>query len=171
MMATASRRRRRVACLHAVVFLVAGCAGSAGIATSPSGESAPATARATASNSPPGSPLPTPSPLPLPAIDLSGAQVWYGPNMGSVDFAELFSSPDRWTAARERVDVFQFYGNAVSGDPYDIGGDNVLDTFVDVGAFEQLHDWGIGTALEDDPGTYSHTRLILEALEVFDATG
>jgi hypothetical protein len=68
--------------------------------------------------------------------------------MGSVDFAELFSSPDGWSAARERVDVFQFYGNAVSGDPYDIGGDNVLDTFIDVGAFGQLHDWGIGTALE-----------------------
>lgn len=68
--------------------------------------------------------------------------------MGSIDFPELFSSPDRWSAARDRVDVFQFYGNAVSGDPYDIGGDNVLDTFVEVDAFGRLNDWGIATALE-----------------------
>ena len=68
--------------------------------------------------------------------------------MGSTDFPELFSSPERWSAARDRVDVFQFYANTVSGDPFDIGGDNVLETFADVDAFRRLDDWGIDTAIE-----------------------
>jgi len=143
--ATTPRRLDRLACLHAVLLLViAGCGGPPGSGASPRGGP---TATPRVSPTPP-APTAAPTPLPLPAIDLSAPQVWYGPNMGSVDFPELFTSPERWSAARERVDVFQFYGNAVSGDPFDIGGDNVLDTFVDVDAFGQLHEWGIAIALE-----------------------
>jgi hypothetical protein len=141
-----------------LLLAVAGCTGAAEPAASPSDAPAAATGRATASSATPLTPSPAPSapitptaaptPLPLPAIDLGEPLVWYAPNMGSVDFPELFSRPERWSSARDRVDVFQFYGNTVSGDPYDIGGDNVLDTFVDVGAFGRLHDWDIATAIE-----------------------
>jgi hypothetical protein len=44
--------------------------------------------------------------------------------------------------------VIKFYANAVSGFPFDIGGDNVLSTFVDVDAFEKLLDWDIAIAVE-----------------------
>jgi hypothetical protein len=68
--------------------------------------------------------------------------------MGSVDYPDLFTNPDQWPHARRQTDVFQFYGNNVFGFPYDIGGDNVLDTFVEVDAFQKLNDWGIPIALE-----------------------
>jgi len=84
----------------------------------------------------------------LPEVDLADPLVWFAPNMGSVDFPQLFSEPELWVSAREQVDVFKFYGNNVWGFPYDIGGDNVLDTFVEVDAFQKLHEWGTAVALE-----------------------
>jgi hypothetical protein len=86
--------------------------------------------------------------LKLPEVDLQEHLVWYGPNMGSVDYPDLFSRPKQWRTARNRVDVFKFYANTVSGFPYDIGGDNVLSTFVDVDAFQKLNRWGIAIAVE-----------------------
>ena len=89
-----------------------------------------------------------PPPLPIPEVDLNEPLVWYAPNMGSVDFPDLFAEPALWETARQQVDVFKYYGNTVSGFPYDIGGNNVLSTFVDVGAFEKLYQWDIAVALE-----------------------
>jgi hypothetical protein len=89
-----------------------------------------------------------PAPLPLPDVDLTDPLVWFAPNMGSIDFPGLFSEPERWTTARERVDVLKFYGNNVSGFPFDIGGENVLSTFVDAMAFSRLNEWDIAIALE-----------------------
>lgn len=74
--------------------------------------------------------------------------VWYAPNMGSIDFPKLFSKPGSWPSARDHVDVFKFYGNNVAGSAFDIGGDNILPTFVDVRAFQRLRRWGIAIALE-----------------------
>jgi len=86
--------------------------------------------------------------VPLPHIDLGANSVWYGPNFGSVDFPELFSRPELWESARQHVDVFKFPSNAVSGFPFDIGGDNVLPTFVEVGAFAKLLEWDIAISVE-----------------------
>jgi hypothetical protein len=94
------------------------------------------------------SPAPSPTPIPLPSLDLATDQTWFGPNMGSVDFPELFSQSERWATARDAVDAFAFYANSVSGDPYDIGGDNILDTFVAVDAFARLQEWGIPIVIE-----------------------
>jgi hypothetical protein len=123
--------------------------GACSVASSPSesgtptvGGTLPSTTAATPS------PAPDPTPLALPPIDPAAPQVWFAPNMGSLDFPELFSMPERWAAARGRLDVFQFYANTLSGDPYDIGGDNVLDTFVAVDAFARLHEWEIPIAIE-----------------------
>ena len=134
--------------LHSIVvglsLLMAACSGS----TSPETGAASASAPAPGTTAPTPSPTPEPTPLPLPDHDLQGAQTWFSPNMGSVDFPELFSHPDRWATAREAVAVFGFSANSMSGDPYDIGGDNVLDTFVAVDAFAQLYEWGIPIAVE-----------------------
>jgi hypothetical protein len=98
------------------------------------------------------------SPLPAASAHLASAStpragpgaplVWYAPTMGSIDYPELFAAPGRWSSARERVDVFKFYGGNVVGDEYDIGGDNVLQAFVDVKAFRKLRRWKIAIALE-----------------------
>jgi len=102
----------------------------------------------TTSVDPPSTTTTQPLPPPLPEVNLRDHLVWYGPNMGSVDYPNLFSQPELWRRARRQVDVFKFYANTVAGFPYDIGGDNVLSTFVEVDAFEKLHDWGIAIAVE-----------------------
>jgi len=126
-------------------LLMAACGGASTTSeTRPTGAgpSAPATPAPTAD------PTLEPTALPLPDHDLTAAQTWFAPNMGSLDFPDLFADPMRWASARAAVDVFQFYANTVSGDPYDIGGDNVLETFVAVDAFARLHEWGIPIAIE-----------------------
>jgi hypothetical protein len=126
-------------------LLMAACSSgstSSGMGTTSASPSAPAATATTPS------PTPQPTPLPLPDLDLAAAQTWFSPNMGSVDFPELFSQPDRWATARDAVDVFAFAANGVSGDPFDIGGDNVLDTFVAVDAFALLYEWDIPIAIE-----------------------
>jgi hypothetical protein len=134
------------ALLVCVAFVLTSCAGGEAATASPREATQTPTPASTLLPSPASSS--TPAPLALPPLDLHAPQTWFAPNMGSVDFPELFSDPDRWKTARAQVDVFQFYANTLSGDPYDIGGDNVLDTFVDVGAFGKLHKWGIPIAIE-----------------------
>jgi hypothetical protein len=135
--------------LLVVVLVVTACGGN-GTVVAPTTLLGPSTSTSAVVEETPTTPpaTMTTTTLSLPRVDLAQPQVWYAPNMGSVDFSLLFSQPELWEKARERIDVFQFYGNTVSGFPYDIGGDNVLDTFVDVAAFERLHDWGIAVALE-----------------------
>jgi len=36
-------------------------------------------------------------------------QVWFTPNIASVDMLDLFSNPEQWTSARSQIDVFKFY--------------------------------------------------------------
>jgi len=80
----------------------------------------------------------TAAPTPMPT-DL----VWFGPNMGSLDYAELFTKPEQWSVARSRIDVFKFYTQNVLPYPCAICGDNTLDTFVEAKAFQTLTEWGI----------------------------
>jgi hypothetical protein len=74
--------------------------------------------------------------------------VWFAPNMGSTDYAELFTKPDQWSLTRSRVDVLKFYTQNVLDDPCTICGDNTLGTFVNAQAFKKLSDWGIAIAVE-----------------------
>ncbi len=85
----------------------------------------------------------TPAPTPVPS-DL----VWFGPNMGSTDFPELFSKPEEWSEARARIDVFKFHQRNVIPGPCQLCGDNYLDAFVNVQAFKNLKDWGIATGID-----------------------
>ncbi len=36
-------------------------------------------------------------------------QIWFTPNVGSVDMLDLFNNPEQWPTARSQVDVFKFY--------------------------------------------------------------
>lgn len=99
------------------------------------------TAPSSPSERPAASPTPQPTPLP-------DELVWFAPNMGSTDYAALFSDPDAWAAARSQVDVFKFYAQNVMQQPCDICGDNALGAFAAVNAFELLQGWAIATAVE-----------------------
>jgi hypothetical protein len=78
------------------------------------------------------------APTPMPT-DL----VWFGPNMGSLDYAELFTKPEQWSVARSRINVFKFYTQNVLPYPCAICGDNTLEAFVEAKAFQTLTGWGI----------------------------
>jgi hypothetical protein len=78
-------------------------------------------------------------------------QVWFAPNLGSSDYANLFTQPDRWAESRALIDVFQFYtGNICvdnsKGCPRCNG--NVIQKFREVDAFKKLTEWGIEIAME-----------------------
>ena len=83
------------------------------------------------------------APTPVPS-DLT----WFAPNMGSRDYAELFTKPEQWSVARSRINVFKFYTQNVLDYPCPICGDNTLNTFVEVQAFQRLTDWGIAISVE-----------------------
>jgi hypothetical protein len=68
--------------------------------------------------------------------------------MGSRDYAELFTEPGQWSMARSRIDVFKFYTQNLLEYPCAICGENTLNTFVDVQAFQKLTEWGIAISVE-----------------------
>lgn len=77
--------------------------------------------------------------------------LWLGPNVGSVDLLKMFSEPDRWSAARDKTGVFQFYIQqlaATSAAACPSCGDNILPGFDGVDAFNKLKAWNIGIAIE-----------------------
>ena len=92
-------------------------------------------------------PTPTLAPTPVPS-DL----VWFAPNFGSRDYLELFTKAELWSAARSRIDVFQFYADNVIGEgACPICGDNSFDAFDHADAFQKLTDWGLAIGLELGP--------------------
>jgi hypothetical protein len=74
--------------------------------------------------------------------------VWFAPNMGSADYAELFTAPDAWSATRAKIGVFEFYTQNLRDAPCKICGSNTLQTFVAADAFRKLTKWGIAIAVE-----------------------
>ena len=82
-------------------------------------------------------------------------QVWFTPNIASVDMLDLFNSPEQWDSARSQIDVFKFYtvqvgtgGWGCVGHPAYNCGDNHLENFVDAHAFWKLALWDIDIAVE-----------------------
>lgn len=131
-----------------LVLLVLGC-------NLPAGSPTPGSALplSTASSVPPSTPGVAESPASIPStaqapISAASDLVWFAPNMGSSDFAELFTRPEQWTRARTRVDVLKFYTQNLLDDPCSICGDNILPRFVDVDAFRTLASMGIAIAVE-----------------------
>ncbi|MCD4690072.1 T9SS type A sorting domain-containing protein [bacterium] len=82
-------------------------------------------------------------------------QVWFTPNIASVDMLDLFTSPEQWATARSQIDVFKFYtvqvgtgGWGCVGHPAYNCGDNHIENFVGVHAFWMLGLWDIDIAVE-----------------------
>jgi len=97
----------------------------------------------------------------LPADNRSKSQqsphteVWFTPNLASVDMLGLFSAPEQWASARSRIDVFKFYAGQVGtagwscdANPSAACGSNHIDNFVAVDAFAKLGQWGVDIAIE-----------------------
>jgi hypothetical protein len=82
-------------------------------------------------------------------------QIWFGPNFGSVDVLDLFTSPEQWATARSHIQVFALAMTQVAtggwsciGLPHVNCGENHLQNLVDVDAFAKLELWGIDLALD-----------------------
>lgn len=78
-------------------------------------------------------------------------QVWFAPNLGSSDYVNLFTQPDRWADSRELIDVFQFYtGNICVENPKGCPrcNGNLIQKFKEADAFKKLSEWGIEIAME-----------------------
>jgi hypothetical protein len=86
----------------------------------------------------------TPPPSPPPP----GPLVWFAPDMGSTDYPELFTQPEKWPVARSKINVFKFYSDNVTDAACAICGNNTLNTFVDVQAFRRLRAWKIAIGVE-----------------------
>ncbi len=87
-------------------------------------------------------------PTPIPPTPVPSDLVWFAPNMGSRDYAELFKKPAQWSRARSRINVVKFYTQNVLEYPCPICGDDTLKTFVEAQAFQKLKEWGIAISVE-----------------------
>ena len=82
-------------------------------------------------------------------------QIWFTPNLASVDMLDLFNQPEQWDSTRSNIDVFKFYTVQVGSggwgcveNPAHNCGDNHLENLIDVQAFSKLGEWGIDIAIE-----------------------
>jgi hypothetical protein len=98
----------------------------------------------------------TGEPAPNPAENqVDQDQIWFTPNIGSVDMLDLFESPERWATARSNTQVFKFYMSQVGSGgwsctvlPHVNCGENYLQNLIDSDAFAKLDSWGIDIAIE-----------------------
>ncbi|MHC4697861.1 MAG: hypothetical protein ACYTFA_14105 [Planctomycetota bacterium] len=107
-------------------------------------------------------------------------QIWFGPNFGSVDVLDLFTSPEQWVTARSHIQVFALAMTQVATDgwsctalPHVNCGENHLQNLVDVDAFAKLESWGIDLALDSffaGPIASVDPIVCASAEEVFNLT-
>ncbi len=80
-----------------------------------------------------------------------GPEVWFTPNLGSLDMLDLFTRPTLWRAARQATTVFKFYQRALLADTPAACpecGRNILPELARVDAFNRLNSWGISIGIE-----------------------
>jgi hypothetical protein len=75
-------------------------------------------------------------------------RIWFCPGPGTLDYLRLFEHPEEWRHARPLVSVFKFYQQHTLMPPADIVGPNTYEAFARAGAFRQLRQWRIQTAIE-----------------------
>lgn len=74
---------------------------------------------------------------------------WFCPAPGSLDMLDLFESPEAWSRARGRIQVFKFYQQHTMPGPPAIVGPNSFEALVRAGAFRTIvGDWRTRIALE-----------------------
>ena len=96
------------------------------------------------------------NPVPNPSENrLDQNQVWFTPNIGSVDMLDLFESPEQWATARAHIQVFKFYMTQVGSEgwsctvlPHANCGENHLQNLIEQDAFAKLASWGLEIAIE-----------------------
>ena len=81
------------------------------------------------------------------AIDPAPAStVWLNPAPDSPDFMAMFTHPEAWLQARSETNVIQFGPQQL--DPKGkVGSRNFLPDLVNAGAFRQIKQWGLSTAI------------------------
>jgi hypothetical protein len=73
----------------------------------------------------------------------------FGPNLGSVDYAELFAHPETWADLRNQLSAYKIYGDNVHADaPSDRVGTNTYPAFCAWELFGQLRQWNLPVHLE-----------------------
>ena len=107
-------------------------------------------------------------------------QVWFTPNIGSVDMLDLFASPEQWATARSHTQVFKFYNTQVGSGgwsctelPHAQCGENHLENLIANDAFAKLESWGIEIAIESyfaGPIVSVDPIVCTSAEEVFNLT-
>jgi hypothetical protein len=75
--------------------------------------------------------------------------VAFGPNLGSIDYADLFAHPEVWSDLRNQLSAFKVYGDSIHADsPSDKVGVNTYDAFRSWGLFARLREWDLPLHLE-----------------------
>jgi hypothetical protein len=79
-------------------------------------------------------------------------ELWFGPNLGSVDLLDLFRYPERWATARGHLRAMQLYAQHILLAPDSPGakqnGLNTWPSFRDVNAVGLLKEWGRDLSVE-----------------------
>jgi hypothetical protein len=78
-------------------------------------------------------------------------KVWLAPNVASRDLLRMFTNPEEWAEARDRINVVSLVQWSITVNPNPQSGPNTADAFlacVPGGAFRWLADHGIELALE-----------------------
>jgi hypothetical protein len=75
-------------------------------------------------------------------------RIWFAPDIGTLDFVNLFEHPEEWPRTRGLIDVFKFYQQHTFAVPPPNVGPNSYTALVQAGAFQRLTEWGIKIALE-----------------------
>lgn len=92
------------------------------------------------------------------SFPVRGEEIWFSPNIGSLDMIDLFQieNADAWAETRKQISVFGFFNLQVDGTPegvYSMAGPNVLANFLNQstvpgGPFKWLNDQNIKINIE-----------------------
>ena len=76
--------------------------------------------------------------------------VCFGPNLGSVDYLDLFREPDQWVDLRPQLTAFKMYGDNVRANAAGQfgAGANTYAAMCDAGVFRTLDAWSLPVHLE-----------------------
>lgn len=100
-------------------------------------------------------------------------EVWFTSNVGTPDFLDMFSQPNKWENARSKINIMKFYVYQFTVDDTSQCkwcGDNIYPNFVARNVFEKLNDWGIDIAIEAGsvkPGSCDGEVTAAEVIRAF----
>jgi hypothetical protein len=89
--------------------------------------------------------------MPAPQPAAPAGEIWFTPNVASVDLLDLFSTPDAWTLARGKVAVLGLYAQqTIATMPSECPncGANILPNLLARNAFSTLKTWNVKLSIE-----------------------